>query len=292
MKRGRVLRTNHNEQDTTATMIALPRTIRIAMLNADTPVPNVVAKRGSYGNIFHDLLVAAASRVAPHITIEAEDFDVVRGEYPRSPSDFDTLLVTGSASSSYDDIQWIHKLDAYLLDVYQNYPQVRLFGSCFGHQIICQSILSNYGAYVAKNPQGWEIGVHEIKVTPAYRKACYDQPSLRLQFIHSDNVNIPSPEALPSSWITMGSTDKCAIQGVYEPGRVLTYQGHFEFDRFINSETLKVFGAKWDAQILQSALDNTDLDDDSEVAANMVVKFMMEGRQAVEGIGGLMTPPL
>ncbi|CAG9990884.1 unnamed protein product [Clonostachys byssicola] len=273
-------------------MLALPRTIRIAMLNADTPVPNVAAKRGSYGNIFHDLLVAAASRVAPHITIESEDFDVVRGEYPRSPSDFDNILVTGSASSSYDDNQWIHKLDAYLLDVYQNFPQVRLFGSCFGHQIICQSILRDCGAYVAKNPQGWEIGVHEIKVSPAYRKACYDQPSLRLQFIHSDNVNIPSPENLPSSWITMGSTDECAVQGVYEPGRVLTFQGHFEFDRFINSETLKTFGAKWNAEILQSALDNTDREDDSEVAADMVVRFMVEGRQAVEGIGGLMTPPL
>ncbi|VUC25518.1 unnamed protein product [Clonostachys rosea] len=273
-------------------MLAPPGTIRIAMLNADTPVPNVVAKRGSYGNIFHDLLVAATSRVAPHMTIESEDFDVVRGEYPRTPSDFDTILVTGSASSSYDDNEWIKRLDSYLLDVYQNYPQVRLFGSCFGHQIICQSILREHGAFVAKNPQGWEIGVHEIRVTSAYRKACYDQPSLRLQFIHSDNVNIASTEALPSSWTIMGSTDKCAVQGVYEPGRVLTYQGHFEFDRFINSETLKVFGSQWDAELLQIALDNVDREDESEAAADMVVRFIMEGRQAVQGNGGLMTPPV
>ncbi|CAH0059743.1 unnamed protein product [Clonostachys solani] len=279
-------------------MAASPLTFRVAMLNADEPMPNVVKERGSYGNIFHNLLKLAAERVAPNVTIEAKDFDVVSLQYPSSPSDFDALLVTGSASSSYDDKEWTKRLDKYLLDVYDNYPHVRMFGSCFGHQIICQSILRKYGAKVIKSPVGWEFGVHEISLTAEFSKAL-SQPnqlsadSLRLQFIHSDRVELPSPDALSDTpWTLMGSTPKCPVQGVYEPGRVLTYQGHFEFDRFVNSETVRVFCATWEPKEVEEILEEVDQDDDSEAAAQMVVKFFLEGRQAVQGLGGLMTPPV
>ncbi|CAG9939217.1 unnamed protein product [Clonostachys rosea f. rosea IK726] len=264
-------------------MAASPLTFRVAMLNADEPMPNVVKERGSYGNIFHNLLKLAAERVAPNVTIEAEDFDVVSLQYPSSPSDFDALLVTGSASSSYDDKEWTKRLDRYLLDVYDNYPH---------------SILRKYGVKVIKSPVGWEFGVHEISLTPAFSKAL-SQPnqlsadSLRLQFIHSDRVELPSPDALSDTpWILMGSTPKCPVQGVYEPGRVLTYQGHFEFDQFVNSETVRVFCATWGPKEVEEILEAVDQDDDSEAAAQMVVKFFLEGRQAVQGLGGLMTPPI
>lgn len=167
-----------------------------------------------------------------------------------------------------------------------------------GHQIICQSILRKYGAKVIKSPDGWEIGVHEVSLTPDFGKALAqpNQPSassLRLQFIHSDRVELPSAEALSGTpWVLMGSTPKCDVQGVYEPGRVLTYQGHFEFDRFVNSETVRVFCAAWDPALVEGILRDVDRDDDSEVAAQMVVQFFLEGRQAVQGLGGLMTPPI
>lgn len=90
----------------------------------------------------------------------------------------------------------------------------------------------------------------------------------------------------------MGSTPKCPVQGVYEPGRVLTYQGHFEFDQFVNSETVRVFCATWGPKEVEEILEAVDQDDDSEAAAQMVVKFFLEGRQAVQGLGGLMTPPI
>jgi hypothetical protein len=54
----------------------MAQTLRIAMLNADIPVPNVFQRRGTYGNIFHELLNAAASRISPSTTIESIDYDV------------------------------------------------------------------------------------------------------------------------------------------------------------------------------------------------------------------------
>ena len=310
-------------------------TIRIAILNADTPVPSVLATRGTYGTIFHNLLLAAASRhhsLYPAINLEATEFDVVRGEYPSSPADLDALLITGSSSSSYADLPWIKRLDDYLLTVYRDHPHVRIFGSCFGHQIVCQSLLREHGVIVEKDPEGWEIGVHEVRLTDEFcealggpdSKAATPRPavnrlptpdaedpppaplstsskqrqSLRLQFIHADHVRLPA-SGLPPSWIPLGSSRHCPVQGVYQTGRVLTYQGHFEFDRFVNAETLKVFGAKWAPAVLQAGLDQIEGEDDADVAADIVLRFFLEGRKFAkvreigeQAQGGLVTPPL
>ncbi|KAI1856013.1 hypothetical protein JX265_011910 [Neoarthrinium moseri] len=258
------------------------RSVRVAMLNADIPVPNVRAKAASYGAIFQSLLAAAASRIRSGTSIHSSEFDVVQGQYPEELADFDAILITGSAASAHDDAEWIRRLDAYVLDVYQNHPRIRMFGSCFGHQLLCQSLLREFGVCVEKDPNGWELGVQEITLSPRFCEAVgrgqSDSQSLRLQFVHADHVKIPEPERWPDSWILVGSTSHCVVQGVYEPERVLTLQGHFEFDRFINSETLKVFGAAWEPWRLDQALKAIDADDDAERAAEMVARFLTEGR--------------
>ncbi|KAF2733967.1 class I glutamine amidotransferase-like protein [Polyplosphaeria fusca] len=282
-------------------------TIRIAMLNADIPVPNVFAQRGTYGNIFHTLLSEAAARTAPGVKIESADYDVREGHYPASLSNVDVLLITGSASSAYDNVEWIKRLDDYVLDVYTTHPRIKMFGSCFGHQLMCQSLLRPYGVIVENDPNGWELGVKEVLLKDEYRSAVEKastraMPSpvpqtMRLQMVHADHVRIPSKESLPESWTTVGRTKHCAVQGMYQPGRVLTLQGHFEFDRFVNSETMKVFGAKWDSEVLKKTLEAIDADDNSLVAAEMVVRFLTEegvekGSVTRKVVGGLLTPPL
>jgi GMP synthase-like glutamine amidotransferase len=275
--------------------------IRICMLNADIPVPNVFAQRApTYGRIFHQLLAQAS----PKITIQSTDFDVIQDKYPGSLEDFDAIIVSGSANSAYDDLPWIHKLDAYVRDVYTHHPHIKIFGSCFGHQIICQSLLKEYGVKVVQDLNGWEIGVKNITLHSRFREVFGKRTesanvaeSMRLQFVHHDHVVIPSPELLPTSWISVGNTQHCAVQGVYEPGRVLTLQGHFEFDRFVNSECIKhFFDPIWEAERLQEALAAIEADDDSKDAAQMIVGFFMEAEVAQDGaghdvIGGLLTPP-
>lgn len=260
--------------------------------------------------MFHPLLVNAAKRTAPHVTIESSEFDVVLGEYPESLDDFDALLITGSASSSYDDADWIRKLGTYLRDTYQSNPRIKIFGSCFGHQIISDYILDGYGAKIEKDPNGWEVGVHEIKLSDEFRRlfsseasasqdpdreatpeaaTSPDVPSsLRLQFVHADHVRLAKD--LPKSWISMGTSKHCQTQGFCQPGRVLTFQGHFEFDRWVNAEILKVFGAAWEEKALNDALEQIDADDDSAAAAELIVKFFV-GQGRGDG-NGLETPPV
>jgi GMP synthase-like glutamine amidotransferase len=286
------------------------------MLNAETPVAPVLEQRGSFGTIFHNLLRTAAARVSPDINVESTEYDVKKGQYPPDLSTVDVVLITGSASSAYDDLEWVQRLGDFVLDTYLSYPHVKFFGSCFGHQLICQSLLQAYGIRVDKDPKGFENGVQEITLTESFRNALQvgsktsafgakenDTKSipktLRLQMVHGDQVVLPSPDALPSTWSNIGGTKQCAVQGVYQPGRVLTLQGHFEFDRFVNGETLKVFAGplNWTPEMLQNYLELVDADDDSELAADMVMRFFLEKTTSISNVAtstvsGLLTPPM
>jgi GMP synthase-like glutamine amidotransferase len=278
-------------------------TLRICMLNADIPVPAVYQQRATtYGKIFHQLLCNAARTVSPNLEIISQDFNVMKSEYPSDLSEFDAILISGSASSAYDDLDWIHTLKAYIKNVYWSQPQIKIFGSCFGHQLVCHALLSEHDVRVEKDPSGWEIGVKEITLNKRFREVFEKSVGsgrgvpgkLRLQFVHGDHVYVPQSDALPESWITLGRTEHCAVQGVYEPERILTFQGHFEFDRFVNGETVKFFFPTWAPNVMARALEDVDQDDDAVTAAIIVLDFFTGASSisATHGVeGGLLTPP-
>jgi GMP synthase-like glutamine amidotransferase len=147
---------------------------------------------------------------------------------------------------------------------------------------------------VSRDPKGWELGVHPITLTHTFLDhfgSVTSNPTnpsqLRLQFVHADHVVFPT---LPEGFHSIGRSDHCALQGVWKKGRVLTYQGHAEFDRFINSETLKIFGKSWETSFRESALQCIDRDDDAMWAAEVMLKFFLEETHdgvSVEGKEGL-----
>lgn len=270
---------------------------QIAVLDADIPVPAVRSVRGTYTDIFADLLQQAQSRLRNEASLVFQRYDVVLGEYPLNLADVDGIIITGSAASAYDDQAWIRKLHDFIKDVYCNHPRIRFFGSCFGHQIICQALLAPYGVHVTKDPKGWEIGVHSVSLTQIFREEIQADkaavPSeLRFQFIHADHVVIPNNASLPADWQIMGSSKHCAVQGIIQPGRVLTFQGHFEFDRFVNSETFKVFTTSWKQDAIDNGLKLIDADDDATTAAEIVARFLLHVDKPPEvEQTGLLTPP-
>jgi GMP synthase-like glutamine amidotransferase len=97
---------------------------------------------------------------------------------------------------------------------------------------------------------------------------------------------------LPEGLHGIGSSEHCILQGVWEEGRVLTFQGHAEFDRFINGETVKIFGKViWSEEFMQRTLGMVDRDDDAIWAAGIMLRFFLEsgvedgmdmGREVVE----------
>lgn len=280
-------------------------TLNLAIINTDTSVETVNARLGSYGAIFHQVLQSAASRIQPQAHITSTEFDAVKGELPPTRSEYlekiDAILVSGSVHTVYKSRgnDWISSLDAFIGYVYFNHPHIRFFGSCFGHQIISRSLLRRLGvdAHVEKNPAGWELGVHEIELTEPFRKAVTPlvAQSARLQtlgnpkiqLVHGDQVKLPvcadGTANLPPSWSVVGSTPKCAVQGVHQPGRVLTFQGHFEFDAWTNVETIKAFGAHWDdcKRVDEGVWNATACQDDGQKIADLVFSFLAQGRDTM-----------
>lgn len=298
------------------------RCIRMAMLNADTSIPNVYADMGTFGDILHRVLAEAASRMQDYLMIQHSVFDVVKGEYPTSLENFDVILITASAASSYHLEPWIQELERYIVSVYRDNARVKIFGSCFGHHIICQALLKDNGLRVERSPKGWEIGVSPVALTEGFRSAyaasiqrkptnsyrryagrlpspddedtdvdCTPMPkdltgsaipqTVRLQFVHEDQVILPyGKENLSEPWVLLGSTDHCAVQGIFQPGRVLTLQGHFEFDKFESRQTQRIFGADTSSTQERSNSNDSfggalrDEMDDGYLVAEMVVLFL------------------
>ncbi|KAE8444038.1 hypothetical protein EG329_001167 [Mollisiaceae sp. DMI_Dod_QoI] len=264
-----------------------PISLHIVVLDCDTPVPNVYAERGTYADIFEALLRDAAVQTPgiPELDLEFSSYDCVRGYLPSSEEleRVDGVIITGSAASAYDDAFWIKNLIAFTQELYTNYPNIHLFGSCFGHQLIAHALFSTPShPVVSKDPKGWELGVQSISLTPrvlSHFGPVLSNPSspthLRLQFVHADHVVL---HPIPEGFHALGSSEHCALQGLWSKGRVLTFQGHAEFDAFVNGETLKVFSkrAGWDEQFLGKVMGAVEKVDDSIWAAGVMLRFFLE----------------
>jgi hypothetical protein len=94
--------------------------------------------------------------------------------------------------------------------------------------------------------------------------------------VHADHVLVSS---FPEGFHSIGSTENCECQGVWEKGRVLTYQAHAEFDRFVNRETVRCFGKMiWNEEVMEEAIRCVERDDDAAWAAGVILRFFLETR--------------
>lgn len=122
-----------------------------------------------------------------------------------------------------------------------------MLGICFGHQIIARAL----GARVGPSVSGWEVAVEPFYLTsagrqllgkdeivcrlecPAGKSGTDDVQSL--QMMHRDIVF-----EVPPGCVNLGSSLICGIQGLYIPKKVLTVQGHPEYNDFMVSSILKI----------------------------------------------------
>lgn len=73
-------------------------------------------------------------------------------------------------------------------------------------------------------------------------------------------------------------TEKCSVQGMYAAKRLLTVQGHPEFNGDIMREILTLRHAQgiFDDATFEEALGRADKDQDGVVVAQAFLKFIME----------------
>jgi GMP synthase-like glutamine amidotransferase len=93
---------------------------------------------------------------------------------------------------------WIQRLQLFVKTVWYFKPHIKLFGTCFGHQLLCKTML---GLSVKRIK--CEIGVPPVTLSSAFvdefNTATSSKPPnpMRIQLVHEDHVMPPSGGILP-----------------------------------------------------------------------------------------------
>lgn len=80
----------------------MTRTLRVAILECDTPIDSVKVRYGTYGDLFNGLLqegLDSLSDFPTSITLHTSKWNVVENPVYPATADFDALLLTGSSTS-------------------------------------------------------------------------------------------------------------------------------------------------------------------------------------------------
>ncbi|KZT03619.1 class I glutamine amidotransferase-like protein [Laetiporus sulphureus 93-53] len=216
--------------------------IRIALLLCDTPIPAVQSTDGDYTAIFNTLLRNSLP-LGSGTDYILDSYDVRnKQEYPRNVDDYQAIILTGSAASAYENVDWINRLIDYVHDIALNKPYIKLIGICFGHQIIARAM----GGECVPNGGKWEVGVTEIALTDI-GKTLLGVPTLNIQQMHRDHV-----PAVPPSFHLLGSTPVSPNQGMVrfasgtsvdhpmpQDVQIFTVQGHPEFTQRISEKIVE-----------------------------------------------------
>ncbi|OJJ75206.1 hypothetical protein ASPBRDRAFT_479990 [Aspergillus brasiliensis CBS 101740] len=209
--------------------------LRIAILECDTPAEKINNKYGGYRGVFSLLLRESAAalgqpdKLDPETGLEISGWDVVTAqEYPNL-EDVDAIVLSGSKHDSFEDHPWILKLVEFTKKAFED-KRVKIFAICFGHQILARAL----GARVGRNTAGWELAVCEVDLTET-GKELFGRDKLRIHQMHQDIAY-----GYPSEVVSLGASPRCAVQGMYVPGKLITVQGHPEFREDIMTEILSL----------------------------------------------------
>ncbi|KAL8748731.1 MAG: hypothetical protein Q9184_007119 [Pyrenodesmia sp. 2 TL-2023] len=216
--------------------------IRMLVLETDEQHPDDHHERGSFGEVFDSVFKKAGDDHDPPLGVETVITFVVEekgGSVPKveDMQDIHAILITGSMYDAHGDAPWILKLVELIQALWQQRPDIRFSGVCFGHQILCRAL----GACIEPTPDSkWELAHTPITLTPIGSKL-FNNPTnnrIHLHQMHQDHVVHPPssatthllPEQNDRDIHVWGSSETTEVQGVYIRARLFTTQGHLGFD--------------------------------------------------------------
>ncbi len=176
--------------------------MKIGILQTGHSPEGLVAEFGSYANMFADRLDGFGFSFERHV--------VVDDAFPQSAHDADGWLITGSKFGAYEDLPWIHRLQALVRQIHN--ARIPLVGICFGHQIIAQAL----GGQVEKYRHGWAVGA------TTYRSLTGDK-DFTLNAWHQDQVT-----KRPADARLLATSDFCENAALAYGDHTISMQPHPE----------------------------------------------------------------
>jgi len=158
------------------------------------------------------------------------------GDLPKSPREFERIIVSGSKTSAIDPSPWVGFLDDFIRQTVE--AGIPYLGVCYGHQSLVRAIA---GENHVRNASCPEYGWTEIEVTES--SAIFrDLPQKFYSYsTHSDEVI-----SLPSTFRKKAHSKRCGIQACELVGKpAFGIQFHPEKDLEEGSKSLRdVLGKK------------------------------------------------
>ena len=186
----------------------------IGILEADPALESLRDEFGNYVVMFKDLL----NEGAEGRELDFRVYNVLDGEYPVDLDECDGYLITGSRASVYDDEEWIHNLQDFVIQLHN--AKKKLVGICFGHQLVAQAL----GGKTEAAEVGWGVGVHSSRVRESTDYMFPNEREISLLVSHKDQVT-----ELPDGAKLLASSDFCEHAMFQVDNHILTFQGHPEF---------------------------------------------------------------
>ena len=185
---------------------------KAAILKCDDVLDKFQAGHRNYP----EMIIESFSRVDPDIDYQV--FDVREGQYPIDVLEFDFYIITGSKASVYDPLPWIADLVEFLKLLERS--QLRVFGICFGHQVMAIA----KACRVEKSNKGWGVGIALSQISTNSSIDFDGVRQLSLLVSHQDQVcNISSDAEL------IASSDFCEYFAVRWGEFFISVQGHPEW---------------------------------------------------------------
>lgn len=231
--------------------------MKLGILKADDVRSELVDEYGEYPDMFTRLLQAADP------TLEISTYEVQHGDYPDDIDEVDAYLITGSKASVYDDVEWIHRLTAFVRRL--DKAKKKLLGVCFGHQLVAHAL----GGRTEKSVKGWGVGSDTVEFFDKSTGYAVDAERYNLWFSHQDQVMVPATGA-----IVLGGTAFCPIAMCQLGRHILTFQGHPEFSPGFARGLLDLRQSIVGDDVYRRAISSLDLPTDRQQVAKWLVDFI------------------
>ncbi|KAF5346540.1 hypothetical protein D9756_010095 [Leucocoprinus leucothites] len=232
------------------------RKVRIALLCCGEFTGKLLKDNGDY-LAFHTRWLRKSLPKNSKVKPKVDAYKVYTEDHPlptdEEIDDYDAILVSGSPSDAWaDEPAWIPRLVDFIRKVGTNYPEVRIFAICFGHQIVNRAL---GGTVDGSREKPWEIGPTQVNTT-YMGKILYGKEKLELQQFHQDHVPleslteflitgdiylVASSADYPNHGIVQfypldPNADPNAEFNLHERIHILTSQGHPEYTQKIVTE--------------------------------------------------------
>ena len=220
--------------------------MRIGILQCDHVRTELQPKFGDYPQMFATMI---HNQNPQHDLL---NFAACDSELPEQIDLCEAYILTGSASSVYEDLQWIRDLESFVRSLHQQL--IPTVGICFGHQLLAQAL----GGETMKSPKGWGVGITTHRVVANQDWMVPQVNEAKVLVSHQDQVT-----KLPAQARRILESEFCP-NAMFQLGEhIIGCQGHPEFVPEYSHALMEMRKGRMPENVRQAGIDsltkNTEL---------------------------------